>query len=126
MLFIHKTNYRTHKVCDDNSIKLLVSEFFTTYKMKPPSKTKWMKKYVILFSAFIVLLFVVLLTVRAGYVDAKKIVDDTPTMAEKQVQKLPGLESLKMSLFNISENEDDFNQGIVDTFNQASKIYVNT
>ena len=94
--------------------------------MKPPSKTKWMKKYVILFSAFIVLLFVVLLTVLAGYVDAKKIVDDTPTMAEKQVQKLPGLESLKISLFNISENEDDFNQGIVDTFNQASKIYVNT
>ncbi|XP_078334070.1 uncharacterized protein LOC144625757 [Crassostrea virginica] len=92
------------------------------YEMKPPSKTKWMKKYVILFSAFIVLLFVVLLTVLAGYVDAKKIVDDTPTMAEKQVQKLPGLESLKIWLFNISENEDDFNQDILDFKNETILI----
>ena len=111
-------------MCDDNKIKLLVSDFLTTYKMKPASKTKRMKKYMILFS--VVLLFVVLSTVLAGYMGTKKVVDDIPSIVEKRVEKLPGVESLKISLSNISENQDDFNQGIVDTFNQASKIYVNT
>ena len=80
--------------------------------MKPPSKTKRMKKYMILFS--VVLFFVVLSTVLAGYVGTKDVVGDLPNIVEKQVQKL---ESLKISLFNISENQDDFSQGIVDTFN---------
>ena len=91
--------------------------------MKPPSKTKRMKKYMILFS--VVLLFVVLSTVLAGYVGTKKVVDDIPSIVEKQVEKLPGVESLKISLSNISENQDDFNQGIAYTCNQVTIIFVN-
>ena len=90
--------------------------------MKPPSKTKRMKKYMILFS--VVLLFVVLSTVLAGYVGTKKVVDDIPSIVEKQVEKLPGVESLKISLSNISENQDDFNQGIASRCNQVTIIFV--
>ena len=75
-----------------------------------------MKKYMILFS--VVLLFVVLSTVLAGYVGTKKVVEDIPTIVEKQVEKLPGVESLQISLSNISENQDDFSQGIAYTINQ--------
>ena len=91
--------------------------------MKPPSKTKRMKKYMILFS--VVLLFVVLSTVLAGYVGTKKVVDDIPSIVEKQVEKLPGVESLKISLSNISDNQDDFNQGVAYTVNQIIIIFVN-
>ena len=84
--------------------------------MKPPSKTKRMKKYMILFS--VVLLFVVLSTVLAGYVGTKKVVEDIPSIVEKQVEKLPGVESLQTSLSNISENQDGFNQGIAYIINQ--------
>ena len=91
--------------------------------MKPPSKTKRMKKYMILFS--VVLLFVVLSTVLAGYVGTKKVVEDIPSIVEKQVEKLPGVESLKISLSNISDNQDDFNQGIAYTCNQVTIIFVN-
>nr|XP_022299596.1 uncharacterized protein LOC111108205 [Crassostrea virginica] len=90
------------------------------YQMKPPSKTKRMKKYMILFS--VVLLFVVLSTVLAGYVGTKKVVDDIPSIVEKQVEKLPGVESLKISLSNISENQDDFNQDLHDFKNEMILI----
>lgn len=77
--------------------------------MKAPSKTKRLKKYMILFS--VVLFCVVLSTVLAGYVATKNVVNNIPSEVGKQFQKLPEWESLKMSLFNLTEGQDDFSQG---------------
>lgn len=84
--------------------------------MKAPSKTKRVKKYMILFS---VLLFIVVLSiVLAFYVGTKKAVDDIPKKMGEQFPELPDsekmaltLQSMKMSLDNITEGQEVIDKG---------------
>lgn len=84
--------------------------------MRAPSKTKRVKKYMILFS---VLLFIVVLSiVLAFYVGTKKVLDDIPNKVGEQFPELPEsmkiaqtLESMKMSLNNITEGQEVIDNG---------------
>ena len=84
--------------------------------MRAPSKTRRVKKYMILFS---VLLFIVVLSiVLAFYVGTKKFVDDIPNKVGEQFQELPEskkmaltLESMKLSLDNITEGQEVIDKG---------------
>ncbi|XP_065941126.1 uncharacterized protein [Magallana gigas] len=58
------------------------------YEMKVPDKSKAMKKYMVLFC--IVLVFIVVSTVLAGYVGTKDVVGDIPSIVQHQVETMPG------------------------------------
>lgn len=80
--------------------------------MKAPSKTKRIKKYMILFS--VVLFIVVLSTGLAFYVGTKDVVENIPnklgaasTSKEMQI----ALEPVKKSLNNISGGQDEIEKG---------------
>ena len=79
--------------------------------MKAPSKTKRVKKYMILFS--VLLLIVVLSIVLAFYVGTKKLVDDIPNKVELPDSKEMALtlKSMKMSLDNITEGQEGLDKG---------------
>ncbi|XP_078333395.1 uncharacterized protein LOC111104602 [Crassostrea virginica] len=90
------------------------------YEMRAPSKTKRVKKYMILFS--VLLLIVVLSIVLAFYVGTKKLVDDIPNKVELPDSKEMALtlKSMKMSLDNITEGQEGLDKGLLN-INAESK-----
>ena len=65
----------------------------------------------VLFS--VILLFVVTSVTSALVVTTKNIVDDIPTKAGQQVKGSPALESMEVSLHNLSKSQDNLVQGNV-------------
>ena len=65
----------------------------------------------ILFS--VVLLFVVTSVAFALVVTTKNIMDDIPTKVGEQIQRLPALESMEISVHNLSKSQDNLDQGNV-------------
>ena len=77
--------------------------------MKAPSKTKRIKKYMILFS---VLLFIVVLSiVIAFYVGTKNAVDDIPQQVGEKFKGLPAVQNLKTSLDNLTHGQGNLDKG---------------
>ena len=61
----------------------------------------------------VVLLFVVTSVTFALVVTTKNIVDDIPTKVGQQVKGLPALESMEISLHNLSKSQDHLVKGNV-------------
>nr|XP_022294344.1 uncharacterized protein LOC111104602 isoform X2 [Crassostrea virginica] len=81
------------------------------YEMKAPSKTKRIKKYMILFS---VLLFIVVLSiVIAFYVGTKNVVDDIPQQVGEKFKGLPAVQNLKTSLDNLTHGQGNLDKGLL-------------
>ena len=77
--------------------------------MKAPSKTKRMKKYIILFS--ILLFIVVLSTGLAFFVGTKDVVDDIPKQVGEEFKVLPVVQNMKMSLGNLTDGQGNLDKG---------------
>ena len=65
----------------------------------------------VLFS--VILLFVVTSVTSVLVVTTKNIVDDIPTKAGQEVKRSPALESMEVSLHNLSKSQDNLVQGNV-------------
>lgn len=86
--------------------------------MKAPSKTKRMKKYMILFS---ILLFIVVLSiVLAFFVGTKDVMDDIPQKVGEEFKVLPAVQNMdkldildymKISLDNLTVGQKVLNKG---------------
>ena len=74
-----------------------------------PSKTKRMKKYMILFS--ILLFIVVLSTVLAFYVGTKNVVGDIPQKVGEEFKVLPVVQKMEMSLGNLTGGQGNLDKG---------------
>ncbi|XP_078333394.1 uncharacterized protein LOC144625609 isoform X2 [Crassostrea virginica] len=88
------------------------------YEMKAPSKTKRMKKYIILFS--ILLFIVVLSTGLAFFVGTKDVVDDIPKQVGEEFKVLPVVQNMKMSLGNLTDGQGNLDKGLLN-INAESK-----
>ena len=77
--------------------------------MKAPSKTKRIKKYMILFS--ILLFIVVLSTVLAFYVGTKNVVGDIPQKVGEEFKVLPVVRKMEGSLNNLTGGQGNLDKG---------------
>ena len=77
--------------------------------MKAPSKTKRMKKYMILFS--ILLFIVVLSTVLAFYNGTKNVVGDIPKKVGEEFKVLPVVQKMEGSLNNLTGGQGNLDKG---------------
>ena len=77
--------------------------------MKAPSKTKRMKKYMILFS--ILLFIVVLSTALAFYMGTKNVVGDIPKKVGEEFKVLPVVQKMEGSLNNLTGGQGNLDKG---------------